>query len=94
MKTSRILAPIVLLGVFATSCIGPMKAFNGILNWNSQVSEEKWLNELLFLPVYAIGLPLAGLGDVLIFNAFEFWGGENPIGDPIPYKHQNPPSGD
>jgi len=90
MKKSRILAPIVLLGVFATSCIGPMNAFNGVLNWNSQVSESKWLNELVFLPVYAIALPIAGLGDVLIFNSFEFWGGKNPIGAPDPFTPQNP----
>lgn len=86
----RLLAPVLLVGLFATSCIGPFNAWNGVLSWNSKVSESKWLNELLFLPVYAIAMPIAGFGDAFIFNSIEFWGGKNPIGAPDPFTPQNP----
>lgn len=85
----RLLAPVLLAGLFATSCIGPMNAYKSVLHWNSQVSESKWLNELLFLPVYPIAMPIAALGDVLIFNSIEFWGGNNPISAPEPFTPQN-----
>jgi hypothetical protein len=33
---------------------------------------------LTIIPVYGI----AYLGDIIIFNSIEFWGGENPISPP------------
>ena len=91
MKKSRIIAPVLLAGVLCTSCLGPFNAFNGISSWNSRVSESKFLNELVYLgltiiPVY----PLAAAADALIFNSFEFWGVDNPIGAPEPFKPQQP----
>lgn len=85
----RILAPIVLAGLLASSCVGPYNAFNSVSSWNSRVSDSKFVNELVYLglniiPVYG----LAALGDALIFNSFEFWGGENPISAPKPFKSQ------
>jgi hypothetical protein len=67
----------VLLG---TGCIGPFNAWHQMLNWNEHVCENHWGQEGVFLvcnilPVYG----LCSLGDVLIFNSIEFWGGKNPI---------------
>lgn len=74
------LAGILGLGLMQSSCIGPTNAFHNVLKWNQEFSQEKWVNELVFLglnivPVY----PLAYLGDIVIFNSIEFWGGENPV---------------
>jgi hypothetical protein len=63
-------------------CIGPMNASSRLKTWNREI-ENRWAAEGVFLvlryvPVYAACF----LGDVLIFNSIEFWGGENPI-DPV-----------
>lgn len=68
----------LLLG--ASSCIGSFKLTSGIADWNRNASEEKWVNEILFLalviiPVYEIGI----LVDAIILNSIEFWGGKNPV---------------
>lgn len=69
------------LGLTASSCYGPFKLTKRIYHWNGSF-EGKWAKEGMFLvlhiiPVYGIGM----LGDGLIFNSIEFWGGNNPIGD-------------
>jgi Domain of unknown function (DUF3332) len=89
MKMRRILAPLVLASLFATSCVGPYNAFNSVASWNSRVSDSKFLNELVYLGLYIVPVyPLAAFGDALIFNSFEFWGGENPIKKPEEFTPQ------
>ncbi len=66
--------------ILFTSCIGSFSAFNGLRDWNESVTDSKFGNEIIFvalwvLPVYG----LATLGDLVVFNAIEFWGGTNPI---------------
>ncbi len=65
------------VSLLCTACIGTNSTFNNLRDWNEDVSENKWAQEgvhLAFwiLPVY----PLALLGDIVIFNSIEFWGGE------------------
>jgi hypothetical protein len=74
------LAGLLGLTLLGSSCLGPNNAFNGLHHWNRNLDESKWINELVFvgltvIPVYS----LCYLGDILIFNSIEFWGGENPI---------------
>jgi hypothetical protein len=77
-----------------TSCIGPNNAYNRLNNWNSELSDSKFLNELVFLglnivPVY----PLWYVGDRLIFNSWEFWSGSNLVDPPASdFKPQETPS--
>ncbi len=73
------------LGLFGTSCLGPNNLFNSIQSWTSRSTGSKWGNEgvnlvFWFLPVNSICL----LGDIVIFNSIEWWGGENPISPPQP----------
>lgn len=71
------------LSMSMTSCLGhkqSFNAFNNLASWNRTVTDNKWLNELIFLGLNII--PVYGLfqwGDVLIFNSMEFWTGNNPI---------------
>lgn len=63
-----------------SSCLGSFSAFNNLKEWNQGVSDNKFVNNVLFwglniIPVY--GLFFAG--DALIFNVIEFWSGSNPI---------------
>jgi hypothetical protein len=68
------------------ACLGPNNAFNSLRNWNATVTDQDWLNEIIFLalniiPVYGIFY----LGDIVIFNTMDYWSGDNPIGDPGPF---------
>lgn len=70
---------VLALALAVTGCYGPFRLTKKIHAWNGTVG-EKWVNELVFLglnvlPVY----PFAALGDAIIFNSIEFWGGNNPI---------------
>ncbi|MDE5613011.1 MAG: DUF3332 domain-containing protein [Odoribacter sp.] len=81
MKSTLIKSLAVVLVVAAmSSCVGPFRLTSKLNNWNNQVSQKKFVNELVFLamcilPAYEICV----LGDALIFNSIEFWGGNNPI---------------
>ncbi len=66
--------------VLFSSCLGSFSAFNGLKDWNSDLSDSKFVNNLVFwglniIPVYGLFF----IGDVLIFNVIEFWSGSNPL---------------
>jgi hypothetical protein len=85
MKKS-LLAVALTFGLLAPSCLGPDNLYNGIKNWNAEVSDQDWLNELIFLGLWIIPVyPIASLGDVLLFNTIEYWSGDNPIDEPGPF---------
>jgi len=61
-----------------------------VASWNSELSDSKWINEVVFLglnwvPVY----PLCLMGDYVIFNSVEFWTGDNPISEPKDFQSQS-----
>ena len=61
-----------------TSCIGSFKLFNNVREWNQELTDNKFINEVIFLllsPVYGV----CGLVDVLVLNSIEFWTGDNPL---------------
>ncbi len=66
--------------VLFTSCLGSFSAFNGLKDWNNDITDSRFVNNLVFwglniIPVYGLFF----IGDVLIFNVIEFWSGSNPI---------------
>lgn len=80
MKKVKVLVMVVAASFMLNSCLGSFSAFNNLRSWNESVTNEKFLNNLIFwglniIPVY----PLFMLGDVIIFNVIEFWSGSNPI---------------
>jgi len=63
-----------------TACFGSFAATRALYNFNKGVSQDKWLQELVFLGLIILpAYSLFALGDVIIFNSIEFWGGNNPI---------------
>lgn len=77
------------LGLTTTSCIGPNHAYNSLGSWNSTVSENKFLNELVFIGMHVVpAYPLCFAGDLIIFNSIEFWSGNNPIPTPGDFESQ------
>lgn len=82
----RLLATLLLLGFGTTSCLGPDNLYNSVKNWNADISDKDWVNEVVFLglvivPVYQIAL----LGDLVIFNTVEYWSSDNLIKDPAEF---------
>ncbi len=73
------LAAILAAALLFTGCYGPMNASSRLSIWNREI-ENRWAGEAVFLPLRIFYVyTVAFLGDVLIFNTMEFWGGENPI---------------
>lgn len=71
---------IAMVVVTMSSCYGSFRLTKSLYDWNGRVSQNKFVNELVFLglcilPAYEI----CTFGDALIFNSIEFWGGNNPI---------------
>lgn len=71
---------VVLTALPNTGCYGQFAATKKLHAWNGGIS-NKFLRTfafwgLIIIPVYE----LVALGDGLIFNVIEFWGGKNPIG--------------
>ena len=74
------LALALAVSVSASACYGTFTLTKKLHTWNGQVSDSKFVQELVFLgfiilPVYSLSL----LGDGLIFNTIEFWTGDNPV---------------
>ena len=80
-----LIASMLALGLSTTSCLGPDNTYNSIKNWNAELSEQDWVNEIVFLgltiiPVYGFSLLL----DTVVFNTIGYWG-TNPITAPRPF---------
>ena len=74
-----LLAAILSVGLLS-SCLGPNKLFNGLHDWNEQVTDNRWGNEAIFLafniiPVYAV----AYFVDIIVLNSIEWWGGDTDV---------------
>lgn len=77
MKKALVLAFAVCFG--GSACYGPFSLTKKLHKWNGDVG-EKWVNEAVFVGFAVLQVyTLAALGDAIIFNAVEFWGGKNPV---------------
>ena len=75
---SKLAIAALTLPLLATSCLGPNRLFNDLHEWNKTVTEQDWLNELIFLgliivPVY----PIAYVVDIVALNTYDYWAGDN-----------------
>lgn len=60
-----------------SGCYGSYALFHKVHKFNGGIG-DKWINSLVhfvFIPVYGVSL----VADGLLFNAFEFWTGSNPV---------------
>jgi len=80
----KALVPLLLtIALGGSSCLGPDHLYNSVKNWNAELSDQSWLNEIVYvglwiLPVY----PIALTGDVVLFNTVGYWSGNYWIKDP------------
>jgi hypothetical protein len=79
LRTTAIVM-VMIVSFISTGCLGRFAAFNKLSAWNQKVTNDKFLNEIIFLafniiPVYGVAL----LADAVVFNSLEFWGEKNPM---------------
>lgn len=84
MKTRHLkVAALLMSGALLTSsCVGSFKLFNKLATWNKSATNERFLNELIFLiisPAYAV----CSVVDALVLNTIEFWSGSNPMAQKV-----------
>ena len=82
MKHLKVAAILLSGALLTSSCVGSFGLFNKLASWNKGATNEKFLNELIFLiisPAYAV----CGVVDVLVLNTIEFWSGHNPVAQRI-----------
>ena len=75
MKKARVIIATIGLAFLLGGCLGPNSTANSLRNWNAEVTENKWANEGIFVLTSPVHF-LAWVGDVLIFNSWEFWTGK------------------
>ena len=63
-----------------TGCLGPNHSTGHIAQWNASF-EGKWAQEGIFLVTWPAWI-FTTLGDMLIFNSWQWWSGQNPISRP------------
>ena len=80
MNKKFLICGLLSVTILSTSCLGSFGAFNSLRDWNDGLTNNKFMDNLVFwalniVPVY----PLFLAADVLFFNFLEFWTGSNPI---------------
>ncbi|GHT67665.1 membrane protein [Bacteroidia bacterium] len=80
IKLSVVALAVGISALLVSSCIGSFGLTNKVLKWNQKVTNQKWINELVYLvfwvvPVYEISLFIDGV----ILNTIEFWSGSSPL---------------
>ena len=61
-----------------SSCIGSFGLTNKVLDWNKDATDNKFINELIFLvisPAYAV----CSVADLFVLNTIEFWTGDKVV---------------
>lgn len=56
------------------ACVRTVYKYN-----TGEISQNKWVNEILFIIPGGICYGIAGFLDTIIFNSIQFWTGENPL---------------
>lgn len=82
IKHNGVVAVLMAVMLLSSSCVGSFSLFNKLASWNKQATDNKFLNELLFIvisPAYAV----VSMADALVLNSIEFWSGSNPVASNI-----------
>jgi len=75
----KFIPALLIATILFTGCTGPFNLTKSVHKWQTTVSEERWYQELAFLGCAFFIYPFTALGDAILLNSIEFWGGENPI---------------
>ena len=61
--------------LLSTGCYGPCMLSSGVTKWHRDIDSNKYVKELIFLPVFFIVYPITGFVDYFILNSIEYWSG-------------------
>ena len=76
----KFIPALLIASVLLTGCTGPFQLTKNLHKWQTNVSKDQWAEEVVFLGCAIFQVyTLSALGDAIIFNSIEFWGGDNPI---------------
>lgn len=86
-KKIAIIATAVASALVLSGCLGDSNKTSGtfacvktVYKYNTgEISQNKWVNEILFIIPGGICYGIGGFLDVIIFNSIQFWTGENPL---------------
>jgi hypothetical protein len=82
IKRTIVLTILALFALSSTGCIGSMALSGKVRKYNMEKASEPWPREGLFVLLYVLPVyPFAGMGDLLVVNAIEFWKGTNPVSE-------------
>ena len=83
MKKIRTSIAALMVGASAmlmSSCIGSFGLTGKIHEWNKTVTNDRWLNEVIFAGIFLLqGYTIFALVDVFVLNSIEFWTGKSPV---------------
>src|SRR5690606_39851280 len=81
LRRTAVLAVVATAMLGTSGCFGSFNLTRKVWAFNKNVSEDKFVQELVFLGIGVI-LPVYGVAaliDGLVVNSIEFWTGENPV---------------
>ena len=80
-KISLKVAVCLLVGnfLFSSCLVGSWGLFNKYANWQTHMTDSKFVNAVVGLVLGAICYPVTTLVDALVLNTVEFWSGSNPV---------------
>lgn len=80
-KINLKVATCLLAGMFlCSSCfVGSYGLWNKYINWQTHMSDSKFLNAIVGFFLVPIVGSVTTLVDVLVLNTIEFWSGDNPM---------------
>ena len=63
-----------------SSCIGSFALFNKVKDWNESLTDNKFVNELIYLAMWVVPVyEISFFVDNVLLNTIEFWTGNNPV---------------
>mgnify|MGYP002627221999 CR=1 FL=1 len=67
-----------------SSCmVGSWSLFNKYAEWQTNMTDNKYVNAVVGLVLGAVCYPVCSLVDALVINTMEFWSGSNPLASNI-----------
>lgn len=86
-KKIAIIATAIASALVLSGCLGDSNKTSGtfaciktVYKYNTgEISQNKWVNEILFIIPGGICYGIGGFLDVIIFNSIQFWTGDNPL---------------
>ena len=65
--------------LFSSCMVGSWGLFNKYADWQTHMSDSKFVNAIVGFVLGSICYPVTTLVDALVLNTIEFWSGDNPV---------------